>query len=134
MITTYQVTFPDAGYYNLFARIRVGSDGFNDDSFFYGRGFGEKDDTASVDWVFINGLASAGFSDSAAVVDGAGTIGAQVWKWVNLTKNTYSGVPGDSFYVSMDSLTKTFQIGSREDGLDIDKLAFGKSNLYFTVG
>ena len=70
-IITYKVTFLDAGYYNLFARIRVGSGGFNDDSFFYGRGFGQKDDTASVDWVFINGLASAGFSDSAAVVDGS---------------------------------------------------------------
>jgi endo-1,4-beta-xylanase len=33
----------------------------------------------------------------------------------------------------MDSLTKTFQVGSREDGLDIDKFAFGKTYLYFTV-
>ena len=36
--------------------------------------------------------------------------------------------------MSSDSLTKVFQIGSREDGLDFDKFAFGKSTLYFTVG
>jgi endo-1,4-beta-xylanase len=130
---TYQVILPDSGYYNLFAHLRVGSDLYNDDSFFYGKGFGVKNDTASTDWVYINGLGSAGFSDSASVVDGPGTLGSGVWKWVNITKNSYSGTPGDSFYVSKDSLTRTFQIGSREDGLDIDKIAFGKSNLYFTV-
>jgi endo-1,4-beta-xylanase len=129
---TYQVTFPDSGTYNLFAHVLVGAGGYNDDSFFYGKGFGEKNDTASADWVFVNGLASAGFTDSANVVDGQGTLGNLVWKWINVSKN-YQGTPADSFYVKIDSLTRTFQIGSREDGLDIDKLAFGKSNLYFTV-
>ncbi len=132
-MATYQVTFTDSGYYSLFGRIRVGPGGFDDDSFFYGKGFGAKNDTAGADWVFVNGLASGGFSDSTAVVDGPGSAGSQVWKWVNITKNTYQGTPGDSFLVSMDSLTRTFQIGSRENGLDIDKFAFGKTNLYFTV-
>ncbi|MBN2425112.1 MAG: endo-1,4-beta-xylanase, partial [Calditrichaceae bacterium] len=131
---TYQVTFKDPGYYYLYARVRVGSGGYNDDSFFYARGFGEKIDTASADWVFINGLSSAGFSDSSDVVDGPGAEGSNIWKWVNVTQNTYSGAQGDSFYVSSDSLTKTFQIAGREDGLDIDKFAFGKSTLFFTVG
>ena len=132
-IATYQVTFQDSGFYCLYVRLRVGAGGFDDDSYFYASGFGEKSDTASSDWVFNNGLAAAGFSDSTDIVYGAGTLGTQVWKWVNATKNTYSGVPGDSFYISKDSLTKTFQIGSRENGLDFDKIAFGKSNLYFTV-
>ena len=132
-VATYQVTFQDSGYYNLFVRLRVGAGGFNDDSYFYARGFGEKNDTAAADWVFNNGLASAGFSDSTDVVDGLGTLGTGVWKWVNATKNTYSGAIGDTFYVSPDSLTKTFQIGTREDGLDIDKFAFGKTNLFYTV-
>jgi endo-1,4-beta-xylanase len=130
---TYQVPFADSGSYNFFARVRVGSGGFNDDSFFYGNGFGQKSDTAAADWIFINGLASAGFSNSSDYVDGPGTLGNSVWKWVNLTKNPYQGAKGDSFVVALDSLTQTFQIGSREDGLDIDKIAFGKSNLYFTV-
>ncbi len=132
-IATYQVTFQSPGFYSLFARLRVGAGGFNDDSFFYASGFGERNDTARTDWVLVNGLASAGFSNSSDIVSGPGTLGSQVWKWVNVTKNTYSGVPGDSFYVSKDSLTKTFQIASREDGLDIDKIAFGKSDLLYTV-
>jgi len=132
-IITYQVPFADSGSYNFFARVRVGPGGFDDDSFFYGRGFGQKSDTAASDWIFINDLAGGGFTDPTAYVDGLGTAGNSVWKWVNLTKNPYQGVKGDSFVTILDSLTRTFQIGSRENGLDIDKIAFGKSNLYFTV-
>ncbi|MGD1045167.1 MAG: endo-1,4-beta-xylanase [Bacteroidota bacterium] len=131
-IITYQVTFTDSGSYNLFARVRVGSGGYSDDSFFYGHGFGLKNDTSSNDWYMVNGLAGAGFSDPAAWVDGPGSLGNGVWKWINITKNIYYS-KGDSFFVSMDSLTKTFQIAGRENGLDIDKFAFGKTYLYFTV-
>jgi endo-1,4-beta-xylanase len=133
-VATYQVTFKDPGYYYLYVRLRVGSAGFDDDSFFYARGFGVKSDTASADWVFVNGLASAGFTDSSDIVNGPGTGGTQVWKWVNVSLNTYQSGAPDSFYVSPDSLTKTFQIASREDGLEFDKFAFGKSTLFFTVG
>jgi endo-1,4-beta-xylanase len=131
---TYQITFQDSGSYNFFVRLRVGPNGFDDDSFFYGNGFGEKNATSSADWIFVNGLGSGGFSDSAAYVDGPGPMGSNVWKWVNLTKNGYQGSPGNPFYVSLDNMTHTFQIGGREDGLSIDKFAFGKSYLYFTVG
>jgi len=130
---TYQVTFADSGSYNLFAHIRVGPNGFDDDSFFYGNGFGLKNDTAGADWIFINGFASAGYSDPTAYVDGPGTLGNSVWKWVNVTKNAYQGAKGNPLFVHPDSLTKTFRIGSREDGLDVDKIAFGKAYLYFTV-
>lgn len=134
-IATYQVTFPDTGYYNLFVRVRVGSGAYNSDSFFYGKGFGVKNDTTSNDWVMINGLASSGFSNSNDIVDGPGTLGTQVWKWVNVTKNFHYDQSVDSFYVgNADSLTQTFQIASRESGLDIDKIAFGTTRLYFTVG
>ncbi|MCW8850165.1 MAG: endo-1,4-beta-xylanase, partial [Melioribacteraceae bacterium] len=132
-VATYEVAFQDSGYYSLYVHLRVGGGEWDDDSFFYARGFGEKDDTTSTDWVLVNGLASAGFTDSANIVYDVGTAGSGVWKWVNVTKNTYSGALGDSFYVSQDSLTQIFQIGSREDGLDIDKIVFGKSNLYFSV-
>jgi endo-1,4-beta-xylanase len=131
-IKTYQVTFADSGSYNLFARIRVGANNFNDDSFFYGHGFGIKDTASAEDWYMVNGFASAGFSDAGSFVDGPGSLGSGVWKWINITKNVYNS-KGDSFYVSMDSLTRIFQIAGREDGLDIDKLAFGKSYLFFTV-
>ena len=129
---TYHVTFADSGKYYLYARLRVGSAGYDDDSFFYGNGFGAKRDTAVADWMLVNGLASAGFSNATDVVDGPGSLGSGVWKWVNL-KNAYQSTPGQPFNVNIDSLEQVFQIGGRENGLDIDKLAFGKSSLNFTV-
>lgn len=133
-LITFDVTFEDSGTYNLFARLWVGAAGYDDDSFFYSRGFGEMDVTSTTDWVFVNGLAGAGFSSPSEVVDGPGTLGSQIWKWVNVTKNFYQGnSPEKAFYVDVDNLLQTFQIAGREDGLRIDKLAFGKANLYFTV-
>lgn len=129
---TYEVTFPDSGAYNLFARLRVGSAGFDDDSFLAAKEFGAKDDTASNTWILVNGLAAAGWADSANLVDEKGTLGNGVWKWVNVTKNFYPAA-NDTFFVPLDSLTRTFQFSSRENGLDIDKFAFGKAYLYYTV-
>ena len=129
---SYEVTFPDTGTYDLFVRLRVGPNTYDDDSFFYGNGFGAKAAATDSLWIFINGLASAGFSDPDNVVRDAGTLGSEVWKWVNLSRNFYQGSVAISFTVE-DSLTRIFQIGAREDGLEIDKIAFGKSWLYFTV-
>ena len=133
-MVTYEVTFPDTGYYNLFARVLVGPETFNDDSYFAGKKFGEKSPTIADDWVIVNGLATAGFSEPDEIVDEYGTKGAGIWKWVNITKNFYPGESiGKAFFVGADTLTKTFQIASREDGLLFDKLAFGKYELYYTV-
>ena len=132
-IITYEVNFPDTGTYNLFARLRVRANGFDDDSFFYGNGFGEKDSVTDDDWIIVNGLAAAGFSDSSDVVFEAGGLGNEVWKWVNLSRNAYQGEAAPIFTIGEDSLTKIFSIGAREDGLDIDKLAFGRADLYYTV-
>lgn len=130
---TYQVQFADSGSYNLFARVRVDSSA-STGSFFYGNGFGVKNDTLSSNWIAVNGLATGGFSDPAGFVDGPGTLGKGVWKWVNLTWNAYQGAKGNPFVVSKDSLRMGFQIGGGNRGLDIDKFAFGKSSLHFTVG
>ncbi|HQH55708.1 MAG TPA: endo-1,4-beta-xylanase [Candidatus Marinimicrobia bacterium] len=136
-VISYEVTFPDTGSYDLFVRLRTGAETFNDDSFFYGKGFGEKDPSVDSVWVCINGLAAAGFSGPNEIVRDAGGLGSGVWKWVNLSRNVYQGSVESlvTFIVDdPDSLTQTFQIGAREDGLDIDKIAFGKSYLYYTVG
>lgn len=132
-IITFQVVFADSGYYRLYARVRVGSGSYDDDSFFAAKGFGQKNSTSSGDWVMVNGLASGGFTASSDVVEEAGSAGSQVWKWVNVSKNFFGTSANTTFYVAPDSLTRIFQIGSREDGLYIDKLAFGKANLYYTV-
>lgn len=133
-MVTYNVTFQDSGYYSLYARLRTGSGTFNDDSFFGAKGFGVKNAASDSDWVFVNGLAGAGYYGSTDIVKEMGTAASEVWKWVNISNNFYAGtLSKEAFYVSPDSLTRTFQIGSREDGLYFDKFAFGKSDLFFTV-
>src|SRR5206468_11348111 len=41
--------------------------------------------------------------------------------------------PGPAFTVTAGNLAQTFQIGAREDGLDMDKFLFGTSGYTFTV-
>ncbi len=129
-VATYTLTFPSAGMYQLYARIRVGPGTFNDDSLFYGNGFGFKSPTAGGDWVLANGLAAAGFSNNTDVVSGGGSLGSGMWKWINLSQFTGSA----GFTVYDGNLTQIFQIGGRENGLDIDKFVFGSANTAFTVG
>jgi hypothetical protein len=128
-VAGYTVVFPSAGTYQLYARVLVGAGAYNDDSLFYGNGFGAKSATNNSDWILVNGLAGVGFTADTDVVTGAGSAGTLVWKWINLSQFTGSA----GFTVSAGSLTQTFQIGGREDGLDIDKLLFGTSTNTFTV-
>lgn len=129
---TFEVTFPDSGWYDLYARIRIGPSQFDDDSFFYANSFGARDETDPDLWTIVNNIVSAGFTEDDDFVTGRGSASFGVWKWLNLSENNFDEDP-DSFYVHPDSLTQTFQIGAREDGLDIDKIAFARSNLFFTV-
>ena len=52
-----------------------------------------------------------------------------MWKWVNLSQFTSNA----GFTVNAGSLTQTFQIGARENGLDMDEIAFGSAGTAFTV-
>ena len=136
-MVTYAVTFPAAGVYDLYARIRVGSGGFNDDSFYYGNGFGTKSPTTDADWTTVNGLSASSYTSAADYVLGAGAAGNTTWKWINLSKFSLSNTGSEApitFTVPAGSLTQTFQIGAREDGLQFDKFAFGPTSLYYTVG
>ena len=135
-VATYTVVFPEAGTYNLFARVLVGSGGFSDDSLFYGNGFGVKSPTTDNDWMLVNGLAAGGFTASTDVVAGNGSAGSQAWKWVNLSQFNPSGSGTETpitFTVSAGNLTQTFQIGARENGLDMDKFLFGTTGVSFSV-
>lgn len=129
-VATYTVTFPTPGTYQLYARVRVGSGAANDDSLFFGNGFGVKNPTNSADWILANNIAnSRGFINPADVVTGGGTAGNGVWKWINLSLLA----PGAMFAVTTTNLTQTFQIGARENGLDMDAFAFGLSYYTYTV-
>ncbi|GGF26818.1 endo-1,4-beta-xylanase [Hymenobacter cavernae] len=135
-VITYSVTFPSAGTYSLYARIRVGAGAFNDDSFYYGNGFGEKSPTNDANWITVNGLAAAGFTEPTDVVTGSGTATTGVWKWINLSRLNLTNSGSETpirFDVTADALTQTFQIGAREDGLEFDKLAFGRTVASYTV-
>jgi endo-1,4-beta-xylanase len=82
---------------------------------------------ADTDWFKANGLAGVGYTDLSAIVDGAGGAQSNVWKWLNLSQYKVDGTQL-TFKVEAGSLTKTFQIGGRENGLYFDKFVFAKSN------
>ena len=128
-VASYTVTFPAAGTYDLYARVRVGLGTFNDDSMFYGNGFGAKNPALNSDWVLVNGLGDKGFAVATNIVTGSGTVASGVWKWINLSQFA----PGPIFTVTNGGLTQTFQIGAREDGLDMDAFVFGLNGVSFTV-
>jgi endo-1,4-beta-xylanase len=127
-IATYSVIFPAAGNYELYARILVGPNGANDDSFYFGQGFGIKEPENGAQWALQN-EAGTGFTNPASTVLVGGNVGSNVFKWIKIT-----GAQGPAAWVVPDgSLTQTFQWGSREDGMFMDKLAFGRAGVCYTV-
>jgi endo-1,4-beta-xylanase len=137
-VITFNVTFPVAGSYELYARVRVGANTFNDDSFYYANGFGVQpvsaDTSADASWILANGLAGAvGYTTPTDKVVGGGIAQSGVWKWVKLSAFDGGEPPVAAFVVPAGALTQTFQIAGREDGLDIDKVAFGVQGLFYTV-
>lgn len=131
-IISFEATFPEPGTYDLFVKIRIGPGAFDDDSYFYGNGFGEKDVSNADDWIRCNGLAGAGYNEDDDYVVEQGTLGPEVWKWVNFSEFTGDETP-ITFTIEEGELTQIIQVGGREDGLDLDKIAFGKSDLFYTV-
>lgn len=131
-MVTFEVTFPAAQDYDLYIRCRVGAGSFDDDSFFYGNGFGEKGPSAADDWIRVNGIPNIGYTGANDVVDGQGGAGTGAWKWINVSEFS-ADEPPVIFSVSAGELTQSFQIGAREDGLDIDKFAFARADYFFTV-
>src|SRR5688572_21668556 len=77
-IATYSVTFPAAGDWELYARIQVGPLTFNDDSFYFGNGFGTPVPETG-NWALQN-EANTGYTDPAATVLVGGNAGSNVFK------------------------------------------------------
>ena len=127
-IATYTVNFPAAGSYELYARYRVGAEGANDDSWYFGQGFGEKAPGNGADWALQNET-NTGFTAPGATVLNGGTSPVLVFKWVKI-----SGSQGPAAWVvPAGALTQSFQWASREDGMFMDKLAFGRAGVCYTV-
>jgi len=131
-VLTFSVNFPETGVYEFYARIRVGSGSYSDDSFFFGKTFGQTSVTSPDSWYMINGVAPVGYNKPDEVVSYIGSVGTQTWKWLNISRFFNSTSPV-LFSVSEPNTTVVFQWGSREDGLDLDKIAFCKSEMQYTV-
>ncbi len=131
-VISYRVEFPKPGDYDVYARVKVGREGASDDSLFLPNGFGMKDPTRDADWVLANGLGAVGHAkpDDVVGVNGRPVVGG--WNWINLSR--FVRAPDRlAFKVEAGKLSQTFQLGAREDGLEIDKLAFGPARISHTV-
>jgi endo-1,4-beta-xylanase len=131
-VITYTVDFPAPGEYQLFVRALVGPDGADDDSFFYPEGFGEKNVEDPGDWRIANQMDVGGFTDPNDFVIGSGGAGTQVWKWLSISTGNFHE-EGITYTVEDGDLRQVFQIGGRETGFAIDRIAFGRADLFYTV-
>jgi endo-1,4-beta-xylanase len=131
-VIRYELRFPAPGEYELYARVRVGPDGAQDDSFFFAKSFGKKDPAKSDDWVVSNNLGGVGQRSRDDLVRRGGVPETGSWNWVNVS--SYAGpLASFSFTVPPGRLTQTLELGAREDGLSIDKLAFGPARITHSV-
>jgi endo-1,4-beta-xylanase len=125
-VVAVEATFPAAGSYQMYARVRIGPGGGNDDSFFVDTG------TDAPTWSLFNGLAGfpapgqPGYQQGAVINDLSGQSTTGVWMWVLLE--------GAQYTVSDGALTRAFTFATREDALDIDKFAFAIVGDGYTTG
>jgi endo-1,4-beta-xylanase len=130
---TYQIKFKAPGYYNLYARVKVGPDARKDDSFFVSKGFGLKE-IKKQNWICVNELYSWGYTNKDSIVAKTGNVESGVWKWINVTQGFCKPTEANSvYYVSKTNQIVTFQLATREDGLFIDKFAFCPVGYDYTV-
>jgi GH35 family endo-1,4-beta-xylanase len=133
-VLTFEVQFPAPGDYELYVRFRVGPGGASDDSFFYGSGLGQRDSVNEAEWVTVNGLSSAGYSVSEQLVGGDfGVPLGNGFRWLNVSEYDLGGEAPLTFSIGEGELAQTLQLGAREDGLVIDKLALVASDVSQTV-
>ena len=80
-------------------------------------------------WALQNETNTGFTAPNATVLQRRQRAGSNVFKWVKIT-----GSQGPAAWVvPAGALTQTFQWGSREDGMFMDKLAFGRAGVCYTV-
>ena len=127
-VLTFVPDIPADGSYNVFLRVYVGPNGGADDSFFFPATLGSLDPSNNADWVVINNILN-GFINEGDVIDGTGDGIAGMWMWIDATNN-YGGTGP----YTMSGGPNTFQIGAREDGIWLDKVAWVEADSGVTVG
>jgi hypothetical protein len=133
-VATYEITFEAPGIYDLYVKCRVGPGAWEDDSFYFASSFGTRPADNAADWIRVNNIGN-GAADPDEYVQSPeeNSAGNEIFKWINASETGEGAAGGTLFVVEADSLTQIFQIGSRENGLDIDKIAFGNADLFYTV-
>jgi len=129
-VVTLTPSFSQAGEYDLYARLYVGPETYSDDSFFYANAFGSPAVDDEAQWVTMNQIAAAmGYTEDDQLIADGGQATTEAWKWVRLQTEEAAL----TYTVPDNVLTQTFQFAGREDGLRIDKFAFGPHGYSFTV-
>jgi hypothetical protein len=138
-MATYSVNFPAAGTYDLYVRFAMAADGVTD-SFFLADALG-----AAAPTIQENNLGFAGgpngtlnglplvFGQTAALWQNIAAAGDMVW--INFSANIREAVPGavatnnevPTYNVAAPGV-QTFRIGTRENMMSIDALAFALSS------
>jgi endo-1,4-beta-xylanase len=126
-VSSQAVEFPVAGEYQIYARMRVGPEGANDDSFYVN--VATEGDPS---WQVVNGVGgfdvegSPRYQQGAIVGEYGGNSAPGTWKWALLTDLRLA--------VPAGKLDQTFSFATREDGLDLDQFAFALVGGDYTVG
>jgi hypothetical protein len=134
-VATYKITFDAPGTYDLYVKLRVGPQAWDDDSFYFASSFGTRPADIDSLWIRVNNIGNgAANPDEYVLGPDENSAGNEIFKWINASETGEGAAGGTLFIVEAeDSLNQIFQIGSRENGLDIDKIAFGNADLFYTV-
>ena len=127
-VSSQQINVPAAGTYQIYARVRIGPGGGDDDSFFINTAAEGSPPT----WANVNGISGwdvAGaprYQETALVSTRGGNSAPGVWRWALFDT--------PRLVIPEGQLTQTFSFATREDGLDIDRFAFALTGEDYTVG
>ena len=124
-VGVYTVTFPAPGNYELYARYYIGPGGANDDSWYFGRGFNNN-----TSWPRVN-AGTIGFRQPGETVYAGGNVGSLFFRWTKVVEE--GQVNPIVWTVPAGALTQTFYWATREDGMRMDKFAFGRQGSWYTV-
>src|SRR5690606_24417390 len=83
-------------------------------------------------WAVANNLANAAQPTPDTLVRRVGQAPPGSWNWVNLSSSSNPFAPV-RLEVPRAGATLVFELATREDGLDIDKLAFGPARITHTA-
>jgi hypothetical protein len=132
---TYTINFTEAGTYDLYARFVMAADG-NTDSLFFGANFGAIPSIEENNLGFVGGTPNGTLNGLPLVTGQTASLWQQIATagtivWVNLSANIREAVPTAAAnnnevptYTVAAPGNQTFRIGTRENNMAVDALAF----------